>query len=338
MAKATSSPESSTRSSRQLGRRGHGDERGRSADSPAQVPAKGWKDIFKRTFQQIGEDNLSIVAAGVAFFAFLAIVPAMASVIAIYGFVADPATVSQHLDTLRRVVPAEAMPLLQEQLERITQNNPAAGWGAIIGLALTLFASLKGTKALMEGLNIAYDEREKRGFVKLHLVAFVLTFGAILGVAALVGLIAVLPAVLSYMRLSGFAETLLGVLRWPLMAALFMFGLAALYRYGPSRDEPKWRWVTPGAALAAIIWLIGSALFSLYATNFGNFDKTYGSLGAVVAFLLWLQLSAFVVLLGAELNCEQERQTARDTTEGHEQPMGQRGAYAADTVAPPSAK
>ena len=309
-----------------------GKGRGRSADSPTEVPSAGWRDILKRTFQQIGEDNLSIVAAGVAFFAFVAIVPAMASVIALYGLIADPSSVSSHLGTLQRVVPNEAMPLLEEQLSRITENTPAAGWSAIIGLALTLFGALKGTKALMAGLIIAYDEEEKRGFVKLHLVALTITLGGILGVALIVGLITVLPAVLSFMHISGVAETVLAWLRWPVMAVLFMFGLAALYRYAPSRDKPQWKWVSPGALLAAVIWLLGSAAFSLYASNFANFDKTYGSLGAVVAFLLWLNLSTFVILLGAEFNSEQERQTKKDTTEGHPEPLGVRGAHSADTV------
>jgi membrane protein len=305
--------------------------RGRTADTPAQVPARGWKDITKRTLQQIKEDNLSIVAAGVAFFGFLAIVPAMAAVIAIYGLVADPATISSHLDALQRIVPSEAMPLLEEQLARITETT-TAGWSAAIGLVLTLFGALKGTKALMEGLNIAYDEQERRGFVKLHLVALTLTLGAIVGVAAMVGLIAILPAVLGFMHISSTAETVLSWLRWPVLAALFMFGLAALYRYGPCRDKPQWKWVSPGAAVASVIWLIASAAFSLYATSFGNFDKTYGSLGAVVAFLLWMYLSAFVILLGAEFNCEQERQTKKDTTEGPPEPMGTRGAHAADSL------
>jgi membrane protein len=322
---------SDSRTSRRPATDGSTGGRGRSAETPAQVPARGWKEITKRTLQQIKEDNLSIVAAGVAFFGFLAIVPAMAAVIAIYGLVADPSTISSHLDALRRIVPSEAMPLLEEQLSRITETT-TAGWSAAIGLVLTLFGALKGTKALMEGLNIAYDEQERRGFVKLHVVALTLTLGGIVGVVAMVGLIAILPAVLSFMHISSTAETVLSWLRWPVLAALFMFGLAALYRYGPCRDKPQWKWVSSGAAVASVIWLIASAAFSLYATSFGNFDKTYGSLGAVVAFLLWMYLSAFVILLGAEFNCEQERQTKKDTTEGHPEPMGTRGAHAADTL------
>ncbi|HEX2099200.1 MAG TPA: YihY/virulence factor BrkB family protein [Candidatus Synoicihabitans sp.] len=308
--------------------------RGRSADSPVEVPKAGWRDILWRTYKQLGEDNLSIVAAGVAFFAFLAIVPAMASGIALYALVADPNQIASHLDALGRVIPAETTALLREQLTRLATNEPAAGWGAALGLALTLFSSLKGTKALMLGLNIAYDEEEQRGVVKLHLIALALTLAGIIGAAVLVSLVAFIPAFVDLVQLPTAVETAISWTRWPLVAAMFMIGLAVLYRYGPSRDRPRWRWVSWGAAAGALLWLAGSAAFSLYVSSFGNYDKTYGSLGAVVVFLLWLNLSAYSILFGAELNTETERQTAKDTTEGPQAPIGHRGAYAADTVGP----
>jgi membrane protein len=318
------------------GRRHHDEagrgDRGRSAKTPTEVPKKGWIDILKRTKEQIGADNLSIVAAGVAFFCFVAIIPAMAALVAIYALVSDPGQITAHLNALQRVVPGEAMPLLQDQLTRLAADNTAAGWGLALGIIVALASSMKGTKALMTGLNIAYDERERRGFFKLHLVAFVLTVAAIVGVACLVALIAVLPGLLSAMNIGSVAETALNWLRWPVLALLFTFGLAVLYRWAPSRDAPQWKWLSPGAGGAALLWLIGSALFSVYVTRFGDFDQTYGSLGAVVVFLLWLYLTAFVVLLGAELNSEMERQTAQDTTKGEPNPIGSRDAYAADTV------
>jgi len=308
--------------------------RGRSADSPTQVPPRGWFDILKRTFKQLNEDNLSIVAGGVAFYAFLAIVPAMGALIGLYGLLADPAQVTSHLNSLEQIVPAEALPLLQEQLTRIAQDQPSAGWSALVGFAIALFSSIKGTKALMQGLNIAYDESERRGIVKLHAVAILLTLGGILGVILMVALVAIIPAIIELIHLPQTLEGVMAWLRWPVLIVLFVGVLAALYRFGPSRDAPRWRWLSWGAVTGAIVWLGGSAAFSLYVSSFGNYDKTYGSLGAVVVFLLWLYLSAYAILLGAELNSEAERQTEKDTTAGSEQPIGTRNAYAADTVGP----
>lgn len=308
--------------------------RGRRADTPEQVPKQGWWDILKRTFKQLNEDNLSIVAGGVAFYAFLAIVPAMGALIGLYGLLADPSHVTSHLSTIEQIVPAEAMPILQDQLTRIAQNQPAAGWSALLGLVVALFSSIKGTKALMQGLNIAYDERESRGIVKLHAVALLLTIGGILGVIAMVALVAIIPAIIALIHLPQSLEGIMAWLRWPVIIVLFVGALAGLYRFGPSRNAPRWRWLSWGAVTGAIVWLGGSAAFSLYVSSFGNYDKTYGSLGAVVVFLLWLYLSAYAILLGAELNSETERQTERDTTEGEERPIGSRQAYAADTVGP----
>jgi membrane protein len=308
--------------------------RGRHADQPSDVPPAGWLDVLSRTKQQISEDNLSIVSAGVAFYGFVAVVPALAALIAIYGLVADPAQVSQHVESLASIVPGEVLPLLREQMTRIATNTRAAGLSAVIGFALALYSSANATKALITGLNIAYDEGEKRSFLKLSLVALVLTIGAIVGALLAVGLVAVLPSVLKHLNLTAKAENILNILRWPLLLGGFMFGLAAMYRYGPSRHDAKWRWISPGALTATLLWLIASGLFSLYVSKVGSYDKTYGPLGAVVVFLMWLFLSAFIVLIGAEMNAELERQTLKDTTEGAPKPMGRRGAHAADTVGP----
>lgn len=309
-------------------------DRGRHADDPTQVPPKGWLDILSRTKDQLNEDNLSIVAAGVAFYSFVAVVPALAVTIAIYALVADAADIGRHLQILSQVVPAEVMPLLQDQVTRIAGNNTAAGISAIVGVLIALYSSANATKALITGLNIAYDETEKRGFLKLNLVALGLTVAAIIGGLLAVALLAVLPAVLQHIGLNSGSETAIAWLRWPLVVGVFLVGLAAVYRFAPSRENAKWSWVSPGALLAAALWVIGSALFSLYVSKFGSYDKTYGSLGAVVVFLMWLYLSAYVVLLGAEFNSESERQTAKDTTDGQPKALGNRGAYAADTVGP----
>lgn len=308
--------------------------RGRNAEKPTDVPKEGWLDVLSRTKKQLTEDNLSIVGAGVAFYAFVAVVPALAAVIAIYGLVANPAQVSEQITAMASVLPGEVLPLLRDQMTRIAGDDKAAGIGALLGVLLAIYSSANATKALISGLNIAYDEIEKRGFFKLTLVAIVLTLGAIFGAILALGLVAVLPSVLHHLHISGGLELALNLLRWPLLLGGFMGGLAVMYRYGPCRHDAKWSWVSPGAIVATVLWLIGSALFSIYVSKFGSYDKTYGPLGAVVVFLMWLYISAFVVLIGAELNSELERQTKRDTTEGPEKPLGQRHATSADTVGP----
>ncbi len=312
----------------------HEKERGRDARTPAEVPAQGWLDILTRTKQQFAEDNLTIVAAGVAFYAFVAVVPALAALIAVYGLVADPSTVGHHLESLARVVPREALPLLQEQMIRLTADNQAAGIGAIVGVLLAIYASANATKAMISGLNIAYDETEKRGFLRLTWHALLLTLGAIVAAVLAVALLAVLPSLLGFLPVSQGVETLLNWIRWPFLLGGFMAVLTVLYRYGPSRNDAQWKWVSPGAIVGAVLWLVGSALFSLYVSKFGSYGKTYGPLGAIVVFLLWLYISALTVLVGAEFNSEMERQTKRDTTEGPEKPLGERGANSADTVGP----
>ena len=307
-------------------------ERGRHAESPTQIPKKGWKDILLRTKEQLDEDNLSIVAAGVAFYAFVATVPALAVVIAVYALVADRSTISSHLEILGRVFPGEVMPLLKEQITRISSDNSAAGISAFVGFLFAVYSSANAVKGMITGLNIAYGEKEKRGFIKLNLIALALTVVAIFGLLIAIGLLAVLPVVLNYVGMGERSAIFLSLVRWPLVVCLFLIGLAATYRYAPSRDSPQWKWLSYGAGLASFLWLVGSAGFSLYVSKFGSYDKTYGSLGAVVIFLLWLYLSAYVVLLGAELNSEMERQTVEDTTEGKPEKIGSRHAYAADTV------
>jgi membrane protein len=312
----------------------HEPGRGRHADKPTDVPPKGWLDILTRTKDQLSEDNLSIVAAGVAFYAFVAVVPALGALIGIYALVADAGQIAEHISALARVVPGEVMPLLEDQLKRLTTDDEAAGWSAALGLLLAIYSSSAATKALITGINIAYDENEKRGFIKLNLVALGLTLFILIGAVIAVGLVAVLPGIVEHLHISTKAETLLSWLRWPVLLVGFMLGLAAFYRFGPSRDIAKWKWVSWGAAVAALLWLAGSGLFSLYVMKLGSYDKTYGSLGAVVVFLLWLFITAFSVLVGAELNSEMERQTVKDTTAGPEKPLGARGAQAADTVGP----
>lgn len=308
--------------------------RGRHARKPSEVPTTGWLDILARAKQQISEDNLSIVAAGVAFYAFVAVVPTLAATIAVYGLIADPSDVAQHIEALARVLPGNVLPLLHDQMARITSSNKAAGWGALIGFAFALYSSANATKALISGLNITYDETEKRSFLKLTATAFLLTIGLIVGAVAAIGLVAVLPAVLKRLDITHGTELLLNWLRWPVVIGGFLAGLSIMYRFGPCRHRAKWRWVSWGAGSAALLWLLASGLFSFYVSHFASYDKTYGPLGTVVVFLMWLYLSAFIILFGAELNAEMERQTVEDSTSGVPKPLGQRGAEAADTVGP----
>jgi membrane protein len=308
-------------------------ERGRVADAPSEIPAPGWRDVLLRVRQQISEDNISMIAAGVAFYGLLAIFPAITAFVSIWGLVADPAQVEQQFAAVEGIVPADAWALLNEQLRSVASSTSASlGWGVALGILVALWSAGAGVRALISALNIAYDEDEKRGFIKLYAVGFLLTVCLIVGaVLALIVIVAV-PVALQFLPLGGLSSTLISALTWLVMAAIVVFGLGVLYGYGPSRSPAQLRWITWGAIAAAILWLLASLLFQVYVANFANYTATYGSLGAVIALLMWLWVSAFVVLLGAELNAEMEHQTRKDTTTGPEKPLGARGAYVADHV------
>jgi membrane protein len=283
-------------------------ERGRRAESPSQERAAGWLRLLWRTRRQVGKNNLSIISAGVAYYSFLALVPALVVAIAIFALVANAASVSRHLNEFNRVIPPEVMPLLQDQLTRIIKNNTAAGVSAVIGIVLACHSSASATKAMIRGMNIAYQETEKRGIIKFNAIAITLTLCEIVGVLGTLGVLAFIPMALHHI---GVQNAWIEWLRWPLLVALFMIGVSILYRWGPSRRAAKWRWISWGAALAAVLWVGGSALFSYYVGKFGRYEKAYGSLGAVIVFLIWLYLSAYTILIGAQLNAELERQTER---------------------------
>jgi membrane protein len=307
--------------------------RGRGADTPRQIPAAGWRDVLWRVKDEMAKDNLSLVAAGVAFYALLAIFPAIAATVSIYGLVVDPQTVSDQLAATSEVLPAETRGLIGEQLTRVTSSaSSALSLGAIISLLLALWSANKGTQSLISALNIVYDEPEKRGFIRLTLISLGMTLGIILFLIVGLAAIAAMPALFGNLGLPETVRRLASWLRWPILGLIFVIGLAVLYRFAPSRNEPRWRWVSWGAVVATVLWLIGSALFSWYVSNFGSYNETYGSIGAVAVLMMWFWLSALIVLLGAELNAEMEHQTGRDTTRGAEEPMGERGAYVAGTV------
>lgn len=312
-----------------------GHERGREAERPGDIPARGWKDILWRLKDQIRKDRLSIIAAGVAFYALLAVFPALIALVALYGLVFDPAQVEQQMATMAGILPPDAADILTRQLHDLaTTDDKALGIGAIGGLLLALWSASAGMRTLMEALNVAYDEEEKRGFFRFYGTALMLTLGAIAGTILAIALVVALPVALKFLGLDDVLKWVVSIAVWPVLVVTMLVGLGIVYRYGPSRRQARWRWVSGGAVLATVLWIIGSLLFSFYVSKFGNYNETYGSVGAIVILLMWFLLSSYAVLIGAELNAEMERQTRKDTTDGAPKPLGARGAYAADTVGP----
>lgn len=306
---------------------------GRHADKPGQIPRPGWLDIFKRVKKEMERDHVTIIAAGVAFYGILAIFPAIVAITSLWGLLFDPQQVTQQIETVSHLLPQEAADIIIEQANQAGEDaNVGMSLAAIGGILLALYSASKGMKGLMEGLNIVYDEEEQRGLVKETFIRILLTAGAIIMTIVALGTVAAIPIILKAIGLDNTLGTLIGFGRWPLLLVVVMLALAILYRYAPDRSKPHWQWTSIGSVIAVVLWVVGSAGFSLYVNNFANYNETYGSLGAVIILLLWFWLSAFIVLMGAELNSEMERQTRHDTTTGGKQPMGERQAYSADTV------
>jgi membrane protein len=313
-------------------------DRGRLADTPSEIPARGWKDILVRVYHNIWDHRVVSLAAGMTYYSLLAIFPALAALVAIYGLFSDPAVIASHFDKASGFVPGGAADIATDQLTRIaSKGTQTLGLTFAVGLAVSLWSANAAMKSLFDTLNIVYGEKEKRGFVKLNAFSLSFTLAGILFVLVTVGAVVVLPIALKYLGLSDFGDLLLRIGRWPALFIVITVALAVIYRYGPSRETARWRWITWGSALAAIVWVAASALFSWYAANFGKFNETYGSLGAVIGFMTWLWISAIVILIGAEVDAEMEHQTARDTTTGAAKPMGARGARMADTLGPVTA-
>ena len=307
--------------------------KGRHAMAPWQIPWAGWTDIFWRVYASVNDNRLLAVAGGVVFFSLLAIFPAIAAFVSLYGLIADASTIDSHLSLAAGVFPAGAVDILHEQIARLTAKSDAKlGLGFITGLAIALWSANAGMKAIIDALNVVYDEKEKRSFVKLNLLSLLFTLIAILSLMIALAAVVIAPMVFSAVGLSSFPSLAIAVLRWPLLLVLATIALAAIYRYGPSRTEPRWQWLSVGSAAAAIGWLITSVLFSWYIAHFGAYNATYGSLGAAVGMMMWMWISAIVILLGGELNAEIEHQTAKDSTVGSEKPLGERGAVMADTI------
>jgi membrane protein len=308
------------------------DDRGRTADTPTEIPPKGWLAIAKRTAKEVKTDQVPLLSAGVAFYALLALFPAIIAGVSIYGLVADPAMVRDQIANLTKLLSPETADLVGKQLVQVTSGaNGALGLATLVGILTALWSASSGMKALITGVNLAYDETETRKFVKLRGLALLLTLGAMVLVGVALATIVGYPPIADTLPTA--LRWLVAIVRFVILGGLLVVGLAVLYRYAPDRDQPKWSWVSWGSGIAALLWVLATIGFSLYATFFGNYNKTYGALAGVIILMFWLYLSALVVLVGAELNTEMELQTAKDTTAGPTKPMGDRDAHAADHVA-----
>jgi membrane protein len=307
--------------------------RGRLARAPLGIPARGWRDILWRVWREIGEDRIFLIAAGATFYLLLALFPALAAFVSLYGFVADPRTIADHIAFLGGVLPTGGYDLIRGQLQSLAaQDVRSLSFGFVTGLAVAFWSAMNAMKSLFEGLNVAYGEREKRSFLLVSLVAFAFTIGAMLVGIVMIISVGVIPALFALLSIDSWTETVVSLLRWPVLLMLVGVAITILFRYGPSRERAKWRWVTYGAAMATVVWLLASWGFSHYLRNFADYNATYGSLGAVIGFLMWTWISVVILLVGAELNAEMEHQTARDSTTGDPRPLGERGAVVADTV------
>jgi membrane protein len=308
---------------------------GRLASSPLQIPWAGWKDVLWRTYQQIDEDRLLAIAAGVVFYGLLAIFPAITALVSCYGLFANPSTISANLQTLALMLPEGSFQIVQDQIARVlAKGNTELGATFLFGLAFAIWSANAGVKALIDALNVVYDEKEKRGFIKLNLISLAFTIGGIAALLLMVGAVVAFPLALDRLGLAPESQLIVSLARWPLLFVVLVVALGILYRFGPSRQAPRWEWLSVGTLAAALLWIIGSSLFSWYLSNFGNYSATYGSLGAAIGLMMWMWMSAIVVLCGAELNSEIEHQLVRDTTAGHPKPMGTRGAVMADRLGP----
>lgn len=306
--------------------------RGRTAIRPRKIPLRGWKDILWRVKNEVRRDRVPFVSAGVAFYLLLALVPLLVAFVALYGLVAEPSEVGDHLANLRRFLPEEMITLLTGELQRVAADQDAAGIGFFIGLVMALWGGTKATDALIIAMNVAYEEKESRNFFVRKALSLGLTLGSTFFFCLAAVILGGVPALAGW--LGSYLETVLTLARWPVLFMLAMFWASVLYRYAPSRARPQWSWVSWGAFGATLLWVAGSVGLSLYVQYIGKFGSSYGSLGTIIVLMLWFFISAFAVVIGAELNAEMEHQTGRDTTTGDREPRGDRDAHVADHLGP----
>jgi len=301
---------------------------------PSDLPARAWWSIARRVALKSAGNRTMLIAAGVTFYLLLALFPALAAFVSFYGFVADPRTIADHIAFLGGLLPQGGIDIIEHQLDAlISQNTNALTFGFLTGLAVALWSANNGVKALFDAMNLAYEEEEKRGFIRLNLLSGLFTLGALAIGILLLLTVGVVPAALALLHVDHWAETIVRLARWPLMFLFVATAISLVYRFGPSRQPAKWRWLSWGAVLSTIVWMATSAGFSWYLQNFADYNATYGSLGAVIGFMIWIWLSTTILIVGATVNAEMEHQTEHDTTTGPPEPMGERGAVMADTVA-----
>lgn len=310
-------------------------DRGRLAQRPSEIAWRGWWDVLWRVKDQLDVHNVSIVAGGLALFGMLAVFPSLAAAVAIYGIVASPETIQAQIQTFSGMLPAGTIEIVQNQLrELVSKRSETLSIGVIVGIVLALWSARKGMVALITTINVAYNEHDRRSFVARTLLSMGFTIGGVLGFILVILLGVAVPVVLKLLPLGIAAEWILLGVRWALLWLIAIFALATLYRFAPHRARPRWEWVNAGSVIAATLWLLGSVLFAVYVRNFDSFGEAYGAIAGVVVMLMWFYVSSYVVILGAEINSELERQTVNDTTIGPNKPIGERGAYSADTVGP----
>jgi membrane protein len=309
--------------------------RGREARRPGDIPNAGWRDIFGRVWSAVGKDNVSLISAGLAMYALLAVFPSLAAAVSVYGLFASPASVIQDMNAFAGILPPGAWDIFSKQLQDVARHTGSTLTAtAAIALLLSLWSARSGMASLITATNVAYSQPERRGFFHLIWLSLAFTAGGVLAFLIMLLLGVAVPLMVKVLGVSAGTEWVVGILRWVLLWLVAIVGLAVIYRYAPARKKPRWRWVTWGSVIASTFWLLGSVLFAVYVRTFGSYGQTYGALGGVIVLLMWFYVSSFTIVVGAEINAEMERQTREDTTEGRQKPLGQRGAHAADTVGP----
>ena len=297
--------------------------------APPKRPLVYW-EALKASVNHISENNISLVSAGVAFFAMLSIFPALAALIAVLGIISDPVVVVAQLEEVRGFLPEDVYQIVNDQVvSLVSTRNDTLGWAGLLSLLAALWSARAGVGAMMIGLNNVYNQRN-RGAAKHYLRALLLTIALVgVGITALLTVV-VAPVVLAFIPLGPFGNFIADLVRWTIAITVLLAGIGVLYRYGPNRKPAKVQWLSFGAVLAVVLWALVSVGFSYYVANFGNYNQVYGSIGAVIAMLIWLWISSFLVLLGASLNAQIELRTKTDSTVGRPKPMGKRGAFMAD--------
>lgn len=307
--------------------------RGRDANTPGEIPPRGWADILWRVFWAISENRILTTSGGVAFFALLAVFPGIAAIVSLYGLFADPGTISKHLSILAGILPFGILQVVADQISLVSkQGTETLGTAFIISILIALGSANSGIAALFDALNVVYNERERRSFLGFYSITLLFTIAGMTFVVIAIIAVVAIPLSLNLIGLEAMTAQFISILRWPFLLVAVSVSLAFIYRYGPSRRDAKWRWVSLGSIVAGLLWIGASMLFSWYVATFDSYNRVYGSLGAGIGFMVWLWISAVIVLLGAQLNAESEHQTSRDTTEGRPKPMGSRGAMMADHV------